>query len=429
MKTTTLVATLALVESGYSAAQWRSASNSTDGNEKFSLGQMHNEKFKGVNPTDALLRAYSRYAQSVPDHIKAVIDLQPLLKAKFQALSSENPSAVFAEAIPAPDVDSEYVLPLSLGTPPQILPINLDTGSSDLWVFSSETSKEGVQGQTLYYPEKSNTSRLLPGQRWNIKYGDGSGAYGNVYTDRAAIGPVGYDKQAVQLAEDVSSAISSDNFFSGIMGMASSSANTVRPYQQLTFLDNIKDSLAEPLFTANLQRGMPGNYNFGYINESEYIGDIAFANIDLNSPFWKVSLSGYQLGGDSYKNDSFNGIVDTGTSLMLVPQSIVDEYYSKLPGSYLERRTGTMMFPCKLTPPDFVFGVGEYRGRIPGHYINYARYTDTYCYGGLQTSAGIPFSVFGDILIKAQFIVFDRANLAVGFANKKTVPAPKTPQI
>lgn len=48
---------------------------------------MHNEKFKGVNPTNALLRAYSRYATSIPDHIKAVIDLQPVLKAKFQALS------------------------------------------------------------------------------------------------------------------------------------------------------------------------------------------------------------------------------------------------------------------------------------------------------------------------------------------------------
>lgn len=48
---------------------------------------MHNEKFKGVNPTNALLRAYSRYATSIPDHIKAVLDLQPVLKAKFQALS------------------------------------------------------------------------------------------------------------------------------------------------------------------------------------------------------------------------------------------------------------------------------------------------------------------------------------------------------
>lgn len=294
------------------------------------------------------------------------------------------------------------------------------------WVFSSETPDFSLQGQTLYYPENSSTSKLLPGQRWRIKYGDGSGAQGNVFTDRVAIGPVGFNKQAIELAQAVSSEIASDDFISGIMGMASSSSNTVRPDKQLTFLDNIKDSLAEPLFTANLQKGKPGNYNFGYINKSEYIGDIAFTPINILTPFWEVQFTGYQLGGDAYNNETITGIVDTGTSLLMFPQHIVDEYYSKLPGSYFEKKTGTMMFPCKLTPPDFVFGVGDkYRGRIPGHYINYATFSDTYCYGGLQTSAGLPFSVIGDILIKAQFIVFDRANLAVGFANKKTVPAPK----
>lgn len=301
------------------------------------------------------------------------------------------------------------------------------TNACNRWVFSSETPQDELQGQTIYHPEKSNTSKFLRGESWRIKYGDGSGAQGSVYTDRAAIGPVGSNKQAVQVAQAISEDIASDTFFSGIMGMGSSSANTVRPNKQLTFLDNIKDSLAEPLFTANLQKGMPGNYNFGYINKSEYIGDIAFTPINILTPYWEVQLTGYQLGGDSYNNETIVGIVDTGTSLVMFPQHIVDEYYSKLPGSYFERRTGTMMFPCKLTPPDFVFGVGDkYRGRIPGHYINYARFDDTYCYGGLQTSAGLPFSVIGDILIKAQFVVFDRANLAVGFANKKTVPASES---
>lgn len=206
--------------------------------------------------------------------------------------------------------------------------------------------------------------------------------------------------------------------------MASSSANTVTPTKQLTFLDNIKDSLAEPLFTADLQKGTPGNYNFGYIDKSAYTGDIAYTPINPNTPYWQVVLSGYQLGGDEFNGENITGIVDTGTSLMMFPQHIVDEYYGNLPGSYFDTKAAVMLYPCKLTPPDFVFGVGNgYRGRIPGHYINYARYTETYCYGGLQTSAGLQFSVFGDILLKAQFVVFDRGNLAVGFANKKTLPA------
>ncbi|XWW97564.1 hypothetical protein V2A60_005548 [Cordyceps javanica] len=422
MKTTTLFATLALA-TGYCAAQWSPSSSSAGASQGFSLRQIRNENFKGIDPTDALLRVYSRYAKFVPNHIQNLLDERPALGNKFHTLYSD-PDAVSAQAVPAP-ADSEYVLPVDLGTPPQTLPLNLDTGSADLWVFFTGSPQQELKGQKLYRPENSRTSRSLPGEHWKIKYGDNSTAGGSVYVDRAAIGPLGFDKQAIQVAETVSVEIASDSFFSGILGMASSSANTVSPTRQSTFLDNIKSSLAEQVFTANLQKGIPGNYNFGYINKSEYIGDIAYTPIDTNAPYWKIRLSGYQLGQDSFQSEGIVGIVDTGTTLMMFPQHVVDEYYGKLPGSYFEKQTGTMMFPCNLTLPDFVFGVGDYRGHIPGHYLNYMQRDERYCYGGLQSAANLPFCVFGDILLKAQFVVFDRANLSVGFANKKTIPAPR----
>lgn len=429
MKTTTLTAALALATTGYSAAQWSPVSSAATGaNARFSLQQMYNDKFKGVNPTDALLRAYSRYATFVPDHIQALVDKEPSLKATFHALFSDDPAgSVHAEAAPPSDVDSEYVLPVSLGTPPQILPLNLDTGSSDFWVFSTATPQDELRGQKIYYPQNSTTSKTLPGEHWKIRYGDNSTANGDVYIDRAAIGPVGFDKQAIQVATAISSSIAEDGFFSGILGMASSYANTVKPTKQVTFLDNIKDTLDAPVFTANLQKGMSGNYNFGYIDASEHTGDIAYTPINTNSSFWEVELSGYQFGQDAFKNERVVGIVDTGTTLLLFPQHVVDEYYGKLPGSFFDKQSATMVFPCDLTPPDFFFGVGnDYRGRIPGHYMNYAHQSAKYCYGGLQSAKGIPFCIFGDILLKAQFVVFDRGNLSVGFANKKTVPAPQS---
>jgi hypothetical protein len=221
----------------------------------------------------------------------------------------------------------------------------------------------------------------------------------------------------------VSDTISSDNFFAGILGLASSSANTVKPNRQATFLDNVKDELKEPVFTANLKKGVPGNYNFGYINESEYIGDIAYTPIDLQTPYWQIVLSGAQIGKDGeFREVPVRGIVDTGTTLLLMPQEIVDAYYAEVPGSFFDRTSAVMVFPCGQTPPDFIFGVGEYRGIIPGHYMNYAPLNGTHCFGGLQSSQGIPFSVFGAILIKAQFVVFDRGNLRIGFANKATEP-------
>lgn len=37
-----------------------------------------------------------------------------------------------AVARPTEGYDSEYVLPVDIGTPPQTIPLNLDTGSADL---------------------------------------------------------------------------------------------------------------------------------------------------------------------------------------------------------------------------------------------------------------------------------------------------------
>lgn len=260
----------------------------------------------------------------------------------------------------------------------------------------------------------------MTGESWLIRYGDGSSASGIVYKDRVQIGNTFFDQQAIESAIQVSLDISEDDFSSGILGAATSPANTVRPDKQLTYLENIKDQLAKPVFTANLQKGKPGNYNFGYINASEYTGDIQYAAINQKSPLWEVSVSGYRVGSNesSYVSRVWNGIVDTGTTLLLAPADIVKAYYAQVSGAVLGLDVGMMMVPCASVLPDFVIGLGAYRGVIPGTYMNYGRRNRTYCYGGIQSSEDAPFAVIGDIALKAQFAVFDMENKVVGFANK-----------
>lgn len=278
--------------------------------------------------------------------------------------------------------------------------------------------------QTLYNPQNSSTSKHLRGEAWNVLYGDGAGASGIVYLDRVQLGETFFDQQAVQAAVQVSRALTNDPFSSGILGLGMSSGNTVRPTKQKTYIDNIKNDLALPLFTANLQKGQPGNYNFGYLNQSEYKGEIGYAPVERGAAYWKISFPGYQVGmGGEFEATPWTGIVDTGTSLLLLPKVMVENYYAQVPGSYYDRYFGMMVFPCTAKLPDFIFYVEDYIGIVPGHYINYGKASRGLdCYGGIQSSETVPFAVIGAILIKSQFVVFDAGNMQVGFAAKQTVP-------
>ncbi|KAK5989820.1 Endothiapepsin [Cladobotryum mycophilum] len=399
-----------------------SSSAHTGGNKRFSLSQIPNGRFQGHNIPASLILAHAKYGNGLPPHLKEAIRINPDLNRKYGPLLREGGASTgSAPAMPAPMSDSEYVIPVKIGTPPQEIPLNLDTGSSDLWSISTDTYPPQVKGQKLYNPAKSSTSKRIPSQGWQVKYGDGAGASGIVYRDRVQIGDTSFDRQAVQSAVQISLDIANDDFSSGIIGMANSKANTINPDKEQTYMDNIKDQLEMPVFTANLQKGRPGNYNFGYINEKEFHGPIQYAAANPNSSYWEITVSGYQIGKEGkYKPNGWNGIVDTGTTLLLVPQNIVDDFYGQIKNSGWDHTVGAIVLPCDTDIPDFIFGLGPYRGVIPGRYINYANVNSTHCYGGIQTSDDIPFSVLGDILLKAQFVVFDYGQQAVGFANKDT---------
>lgn len=58
--------------------------------------------------------------------------------------------------------------------------------------------------------------------------------------------------------------------------------------------------------------------------------------------------------------------------------------------------------------------------RIPGKYLTYAPIDSAgkKCFGGMQSDGGFGFAIFGDVAIKAAFVVFDAGRMRLGFASK-----------
>jgi aspergillopepsin I len=245
---TNLVLTSVLAGLGLASALPPKIGTTSIGSGRATLKQARRPNYR-FNGARAVYRTYLKYGVPAPeDLIKAVAHTDALNAA---AVKRETGSAA---AVPIdPRFDIAYVTPVTIGTPPQTLELDFDTGSSDLWVFSSNTPSSQVRGQEIYTPDKSTTSKLLDGHTWSITYGDGSASRGNVYTDNFTVGGLAVASQAVQCAQQVSSSFTTEESIDGLLGLGFSTLNTVNPESQLTFFDNAKSKLDSPVFTADLK--------------------------------------------------------------------------------------------------------------------------------------------------------------------------------
>ncbi|KAK3331601.1 aspartic peptidase domain-containing protein [Cercophora scortea] len=383
----------------------------------FTVRQIKNPNGHQRNGLHAMIRAYAKFGAELTPAIKTAVRLNPTVNADIIHKRDNTTGSV--TTYPPEGNDYEFVSPVQIGTPPQTVYLDFDTGSADLWVFSSETLPFQVNGQAIYTPSASKTSTRVPELSWKIAYGDSSGAAGVVYTDRVAIGNVSVPSQIVESATWVSSTFTADKFCSGLLGLGMTSGSSVKPNKTLTFMDNIRDKLQQPLFTANLKHVIPGTYTFGTINGSEHIGDIQYASVNPDSPYWEFNATGYQVGADGPAVvHNWTAIADTGTTLLLAQQEMVDAYYAQVKGSGFDDAWAAVLFPCETDLPDWSFYIDGYKGTVPGRYMNYGVVNATHCYGGIQTAEGIGFAVFGGTVMKAQFAVFDLGGMRVGFANK-----------
>ncbi|KAL2163897.1 hypothetical protein VTH06DRAFT_3109 [Thermothelomyces fergusii] len=308
----------------------------------------------------------------------------------------------------------EYISPISIGG--QTINVALDSGSADLWVFSSWLPASAKVGHHVYNPFLSRTFSLIPGAHFSITYGDGTSASGAVGIDVVDVGGVTVHKQAVELATAVSPAFVLDTDLSGLLGLGFSQLSTVKPAKQKTFFENVMPGLAQPLFTVDLRRSTTGTFEFGNIDASKFSGSLSWVPANTKNGFWQVSSGGFAVGSLRQKHPVTQAIVDTGTTLLLVSGEMADKYYSQVVGAKSSLAAGGTTFPCNSTLPDLVLDVGPgYAATVRGADLNFGIFQGDRCFGGIQRTTS-KFQVWGDIFFRSQFVVFHGGNHSLGMA-------------
>ncbi|ERT03020.1 hypothetical protein HMPREF1624_01324 [Sporothrix schenckii ATCC 58251] len=331
--------------------------------------------------------------------------------------------------------DVEYICEVSIGTPPQKLQLDFDTGSADLWVISTELPASDQKNHSAFDPTKSTSFSQMEGYSWKIQYGDSSSASGDVGSDVVSLGGLGIPKQAIELAKKVSSEFVQSTG-DGLLGLAWSSINTVTKNNtaspQKTPVENLVANNALPkeaqLFTSCFYSSRDNNkesfYTFGFIDQDLVTASgksVAWANVDNSQGFWEIPSASASVGGKTITRSNNTAIVDTGTSLCLLSDDLIKAVYDAIPGAQYDSSQQAYTIPTTITAdqlPAFSVAIGDTQFFIQPEDFIYGDAQNGVYYGGFQSRGNLTFDILGDVFLKSIYAIWDVGNVRFGAVPK-----------
>jgi hypothetical protein len=321
-----------------------------------------------------------------------------------------------------------YLATVSIGTPAQTLALDFDTGAAELWVWSTElpfstTSSPCAKGHTVFDPSKSSTFKKTEGSTWQISCGDGSGASGGVGTDTLILDGVSMENQSIQLASKLSAQVVRSQG-DGLLGLAFGSINTIQPtpvttpVEKMSALQDVPKDAA--LFTAYLA-SESGNsfYTFGYIDQDTLGGQTpSYTPVDNSQSFWMFDSASASINGRVVRRSGNTAIADTGTTLALIDDAVLEQIYAAIPGAMRSIRQQGWIFP-KDTPakslPTVSFAVGEKLYEVNKEDLVFQDLGDGTVYGSIQSRGDQQdFDILGCVFLRGIYAIFDQGNSRFG---------------
>ncbi|KAI1307895.1 hypothetical protein EDD11_004367 [Mortierella claussenii] len=316
--------------------------------------------------------------------------------------------------------DYEYIGAVDVGSPAQTLMLNFDTGSADIWFPSSTCEMEGCKAHHRFNTSNSATYRN-DGRPWSIRYGEGSSANGILGSDLVNAGGIRV-RQTIGLATNESSEFAGA-YEDGIFGLSFSSKESVKGVK--TFMDNAIDTkaIALPIFSVflpsvRMSGGQGGNYLFGAIDNRRYTGELTFVPVTKQG-YWQISVSDLKFQGRSLGQSS-EGIVDTGTTLVIVSNAAATALHSNIKGAHYSAEDVGWVLPCSVANMtgniSLTLGGKDFHIAMADLAWDPVKKDSPLCYSGVQGGQD-GLWILGDVFIKNNYCVFDMSDRpAVGIA-------------
>lgn len=311
-------------------------------------------------------------------------------------------------------MDAQFYGKIAIGTPAQDFTVIFDTGSSNLWVPSSNCWAVNCWTHATYHASKSSTY-VKNGAKLDIQYGSG-GVSGYLSEDSVSLAGVpikGVTFGEMTKFEGVSWVASK---FDGILGMAwkAISAEGLEPVFESMFNQGLIEDNSFSFYLTKEANAKGSKLILGGVDSQYYSGSFDYVSLSSES-YWMIPLDGVKLDGVEQKNSQGNAIVDSGTSLLVGDSKVVSPILQKI---------GTVPSDCKGIEnlPDLAFTLGgkDYVLTYEQYVLQITQLGQTECLLGIQ---GMDFPaqlegawIMGDVFMRKYYTHFDYGKSRVGFA-------------
>jgi len=318
-------------------------------------------------------------------------------------------------------LNAQYFSDISIGTPPQEFKVVLDTGSSNLWVPSSECNSIACYLHSKYDHSSSSTYKKN-GSSFEIRYGSGE-LSGFVSQDTFQIGDLKVKDQDFAEATSEPGLAFAFGRFDGIMGLG---YNTISVNGIVPPFYNMLDQglLDEPVFSFYLSdtndESSESEAVFGGVNTDHYTGKLTKIPLRRKA-YWEVDLDAITFGDDTAEMDDTGVILDTGTSLIALPSTMAELLNKEIGakksynGQYTvecDKRDSLPDLTFTLTGHNFTIGPYDYILEVQGSCIS--------SFMGMDFPEPVgPLAILGDAFLRKWYSVYDLGTNSVGLAKAK----------
>ncbi|ETS77657.1 hypothetical protein PFICI_09719 [Pestalotiopsis fici W106-1] len=345
-----------------------------------------------------------------------------------------------------------YYAAVAVGTPPQNLSLVLDTGSSDIWLLSTDadlcedTYDQRIYGYCLptYEPDDSSTYKLVDRNGFDISYVDGTGAQGDYIKDDFYVGGASINQLQMGLATESTIPV-------GIMGVGFAANEAVYEEDRYPNIMDVfisQDLIGSRAYSLYLNDygSSTGSILFGGIDTEKFIGELTSIDLVTEQGYdeiysFTVPLNALSMSINGAQNDSIAlsdpvpVILDSGTTLTYVPSTVVSDIYSAVGAKYASNY-GISYIDCKYMTSDLEFGF-QFGGSdgptivVPADEVVFDT-VDTLEEAGYDTPRGLGFDsddaclfgilpndeyyLLGDTFLRSAYVLYDLDNYRIAIA-------------